>query len=133
MRIDCANGDGESTNFSIRVNTNNTHSCYIRDFLAPGPDSSIALAHKDFKAKLIDHFRTAREQKYKHKQTKSVIRGQVKMVKHTDEKKQERLDETQVEILLKEWTFQKAKKTFYGGDTVRNPWSPKITKTMFWM
>jgi hypothetical protein len=93
----------------------------------------MALAHKDFKDKLIHHFRTAREQKYKHKRTKLVIHGQVRMMKHADEKKQERLDEAQVEVLLKEWTFQKAKKTFYGRDTVRNPWNPNITKTMFWM
>jgi hypothetical protein len=38
-----------------------------------------------------------------------------------------------MEAKLKKWTFDKAFKTFYGGEIERNPFNTKIADVMFWM
>ncbi|KAF1918354.1 ribonuclease H-like domain-containing protein [Ampelomyces quisqualis] len=107
--------------------------CYIRDFLAPGPNSPRNNEAKDMKKKLKKEARTAREAKYKSRRTLKVIDGRSITVRSDEEVEQEKKDELDVEEKVKAEVFRKAKSTFYGGEIERDPWHSNIADTMFWM
>lgn len=50
------------------------------------------------------------------------------------EKEQEEKDRKTAEEMIKTWTFEEAKKVFYGKSGVaKNPFNDSISQTMFWM
>lgn len=78
------------------------NSCYLRNFLVPGPDTEIANERDNHMKATIDRARQSN--------------GTV-----------------DVETEMRAWTLKEAAKTFYGGETVRNPFNPEVARTMFWM
>jgi hypothetical protein len=86
-------------------------SCYLRDFLAPNPNSALLKDYQSEKNKLINAIEVRRGRP--GRMTKS--------------------EEVEMEARLKKWTYEKAFETFYNGKNERNPFNPSIADVMFWM
>ncbi|KAF2822156.1 hypothetical protein CC86DRAFT_458662 [Ophiobolus disseminans] len=102
-------------------------------FLNRLSDPVLAAPHADFKLKLLKEAKEAREKRYISKRVQRVDYGRKVYRPSVTENRQEKADEDQVEQVLRQKMFEMAKKAFYSGDEVKNPWSESIAKTMFWM
>jgi hypothetical protein len=90
---------------------------------------------KQFKCKLTNESRIAREADFKSTRYTVEHQGKQIEVKSEKEKIQEATDEKDVEDKVKAKTFERVRLALYGGDrkVERNPWHNSLANTMFWM
>jgi eukaryotic translation initiation factor 2C len=113
-------------------NTGYLPRCYLRDYLAPTPNTVSATKHRQFKDELVIEAKQARKCK-NFKQDVRTYRSKMMNVQSAAERRQELEDEKRVENKLKAKTFEMAREKFYAGSAERNPWNPKSGGTTFWM
>lgn len=75
----------------------------------------------------------AREIKYRTQRMEQIYNGKMTIEKSKAELLKEIADEVEIEELVKEMTLKQAKQAFYGGQAEKNPWSPNVSNSMFWM
>ncbi|KAH7092068.1 Piwi domain-containing protein [Paraphoma chrysanthemicola] len=107
--------------------------CYLRDFLAPGPNSLLARRRLEFKNKLLKDFKDAREAKFEPSRKLITRNGENAFDKTAEERIQEYKDRDEVEKQVRKLTFEKAKEAFYKDPTAPNPFHKNLADTMFWM
>ncbi|KAH7068121.1 ribonuclease H-like domain-containing protein [Paraphoma chrysanthemicola] len=106
---------------------------YLRDFLAPGPNSLLALRRLEFKNKLLRNYKDAREAKFGPSRKPITRNGEKAFDKTEEERAQEYKDRDEVERQVRKLTFEKAKAAFYKDPTSPNPFHENLADTMFWM